>query len=232
MHPFSSNSGQDNETQALLAGPGNWLPQLGSGDGAEFFFYTHDLQRVLRYLSESAWAVCKVRAEDWLNKSLHPIFTDHQWNQTLVRPDSELEPGRVHRLKVEVLDFAGNRVKLEVWRRLILQNEIPIGVVGMARQFPPSRLSQFSPSESLLGKANPTEIRRRMATLTSREFQVIELVVQGELNKSIAKKLDIAMRTVEARRSKAMAKLEAQRLTDLIRYWILVNESADGGLET
>jgi DNA-binding CsgD family transcriptional regulator len=229
MQPFSSNSGQDNETQAMLAGPGNWLPLLGSGDGAEFFFYAHDLQWVLRYLSESAWAVCKIRAEDWLNKSLHPIFTDHQWNQTLVRPDSELEPGRVHRWKVEVLDFAGSPIKLEVWRRLILQNEKPIGVVGMARQFPPS---QFSHSESLLGKASPAEIRRRMATLTSREFQVIELVVQGELNKSIAKKLDIAMRTVEARRSKAMTKLGTQRLTDLIRYWILVNEFADGGSET
>ncbi len=53
-----------------------------------------------------------------------------------------------------------------------------------------------------------------------------------ELNKSIVKKLDIAMRTVEARRSKAMSKLGCLRLSDLIRFWILAEETLQPLVET
>lgn len=230
MNLLNSQSENRSDFHSLLTQAGNWLPLLACGEGAEMFFFTLDLNRKLRYLSESAWSIGRIRSDQWMHQSLQSFLTDHSWNSSMANPDSELEPGKVHRMKIEVWDFEGSRVKLETWLKLILWQDEPIGIVGMAR-----RLHDPIPTESTESTkrtVDPLEIRRRMETLTDREMQVVELVVQGELNKSIAKKLDIAMRTVEARRSKAMSKLGCLRLSDLIRFWILAEETLQPLVET
>ena len=60
-------------------------------------------------------------------------------------------------------------------------------------------------------------IEQLIATLTPREREVMDMVIEGETNKSIARKLDISDKTVEAHRAKVMDKLEATSLADLIR---------------
>lgn len=52
--------------------------------------------------------------------------------------------------------------------------------------------------------------------LTSREHEVLQLVVRGETNRSIARKLGISEKTVEKHRSSMMAKLEVHNIADLI----------------
>lgn len=227
MNRLNSQSVNRIDYDSLLTQAGNWLPLLACGEGAELFFFTLDLDRKLRYLSESAWSIGRIRSDQWMHQSLQSFLTDHSWNASMANPDSDLEPGKVHRMKIEVWDFERSRVKLETWRKLILWQDEPIGIVGMARRF-----HDPIPSESVNGTIDPLKIRRQLETLTDREIQVVELVVQGELNKSIAKKLDIAMRTVEARRSKAMAKLGCLRLSDLIRFWILAKETPQSLVET
>ena len=54
-------------------------------------------------------------------------------------------------------------------------------------------------------------------SITKREEQVLDLVVQGIPNKCIASKLDVSQRTIESRRQKIYQKMNAKRLTDLIR---------------
>ncbi len=74
------------------------------------------------------------------------------------------------------------------------------------------------------GKAlKKAEIQERLERLTRREHQVIEQVVKGERNKSIAKKLSITQSTVEAHRARAMEKLEAKSLSELMRIMISIN---------
>lgn len=62
-----------------------------------------------------------------------------------------------------------------------------------------------------------TELRQRFGLLTPRERQVISLVVSGMLNKQIAGQLGTAENTVKVHRSRAMEKMRAQSLADLVR---------------
>lgn len=57
----------------------------------------------------------------------------------------------------------------------------------------------------------------RLARLTPREREVLELVVNGRHNREIAAELGISPRTVEVYKSRVMDKLQVDRLPDLIR---------------
>jgi RNA polymerase sigma factor (sigma-70 family) len=61
------------------------------------------------------------------------------------------------------------------------------------------------------------KIEARLACLTPRERQVLDLVVGGYINKEIAVHLGIQPRTVEVHRQQAMKKLGAQSSVDLVR---------------
>ncbi len=60
-------------------------------------------------------------------------------------------------------------------------------------------------------------IAERLARLTARERQVLDLVVAGQLNKEIAMQLDISQRTVEIHRHKVMQKMNTDSIVDLAR---------------
>jgi len=73
------------------------------------------------------------------------------------------------------------------------------------------------------------EIQDLADTLTPRERQVMDMIVEGNTNKQIAHALDISDKTVEAHRAKVMEKLEASSLADLIRKSLIINtEQASG----
>jgi two-component system, LuxR family, response regulator FixJ len=58
---------------------------------------------------------------------------------------------------------------------------------------------------------------QRLALLTDRERQVLDLIVAGKANKVIAYELSISPRTVEIHRSRVMEKMGAGNLADLVR---------------
>lgn len=60
-------------------------------------------------------------------------------------------------------------------------------------------------------------LRTRWNSLTPRERDVIELVVSGLLNKQVGLKLGISEITVKAHRGRAMQKMEADSLADMVR---------------
>jgi FixJ family two-component response regulator len=65
--------------------------------------------------------------------------------------------------------------------------------------------------------AESGDARERLAALTLREREILELVVAGLLNKQIALRLGIAERTVKLHRAHAMEKLGARTTADLVR---------------
>jgi RNA polymerase sigma factor (sigma-70 family) len=60
-------------------------------------------------------------------------------------------------------------------------------------------------------------VQQRFDSLTSREQEVISLVASGMLNKQIADQLGTAESTVKVQRSRAMEKMQAESLVDLVR---------------
>jgi FixJ family two-component response regulator len=65
------------------------------------------------------------------------------------------------------------------------------------------------------------QIRARIAALTPRERQVLDLVTQGKSNKVIAGDLGASPRTVEIHRSHLMEKMGATSLAQLVRMTII-----------
>jgi FixJ family two-component response regulator len=72
-------------------------------------------------------------------------------------------------------------------------------------------------SFALTQNAEMQELRDRYASLTSRERQVMALVVSGLLNKQVGGELGISEITVKAHRGQVMQKMKANSLADLVR---------------
>jgi len=60
-------------------------------------------------------------------------------------------------------------------------------------------------------------LRERLATLTPREREVMQLVISGLLNKQIASEFGASERTVKIHRGQVMRKMGAKSLPDLVR---------------
>jgi FixJ family two-component response regulator len=62
-----------------------------------------------------------------------------------------------------------------------------------------------------------TGLQQRFDSLTSREREVISMVAAGKLNKQIADQLGTAENTIKVHRSRAMEKMHAESVADLVR---------------
>lgn len=63
--------------------------------------------------------------------------------------------------------------------------------------------------------ASQDSVKHRMASLTTRERQIMELVLAGKYNKVIADELNISMRTVEVHRANLFEKMQVKTAVEL-----------------
>lgn len=66
------------------------------------------------------------------------------------------------------------------------------------------------------------DMAERIAQLTPREHEIISMASQGLINRDIAERLGVAVRTVKLHRQRAMEKLDIHGMADLIRLDPLV----------
>ena len=71
-------------------------------------------------------------------------------------------------------------------------------------------------------------LRAAYASLTPRERDVLRMVVAGRLNKQVAADLGISEITVKAHRGRAMRKMKARSLPDLVKMAALLEIAPDG----
>ncbi|TPO11812.1 response regulator FixJ [Mesorhizobium sp. B1-1-5] len=76
-------------------------------------------------------------------------------------------------------------------------------------------------SEPIATHPLSTEIRKNLATLSERERQVLDGLVSGLPNKTIAYDLGISPRTVEIHRANVMSKMGAGSLSHLVRMALI-----------
>ncbi len=66
-------------------------------------------------------------------------------------------------------------------------------------------------------KSDNSILVERYSSLTTREREIMERVVDGKLNKQIAYELGISMKTVELHRAHVMQKMQVKSLADLVK---------------
>jgi PAS domain S-box-containing protein len=66
----------------------------------------------------------------------------------------------------------------------------------------------------------------QLQSLTDRERDVMRLVVAGDANKLIARKLDLSVKTIEKHRSSLMKKLRVRSVPELVRLALLAYEGS------
>jgi FixJ family two-component response regulator len=78
-------------------------------------------------------------------------------------------------------------------------------------------------------RADLEQIRERLASLTCREHEVFLHVMSGQLNKQIAARLGVGLKTIKAHRARAMQKMQTKTVSDLVRVGLKAGiAEADG----
>ncbi len=70
-----------------------------------------------------------------------------------------------------------------------------------------------------------------LQTLTPREHEVLERIVNGKANKRVASELSISTRTVETHRVHIMQKLKVDSLAHVVRLWFSAQQAGAGVAE-
>ena len=73
-------------------------------------------------------------------------------------------------------------------------------------------------SDALLDQFLESKPNGLASSLTHREREVVQQVAEGRINKEIAQRLNISVKTVETHRASAMRKLKLRTTADLVRY--------------
>ncbi len=79
-----------------------------------------------------------------------------------------------------------------------------------------SALTSSVPLQAVAGVSD--EMALRLASLSRRERQVLAGLVEGQTNKEIARQFDLSPRTVEVYRAKLMTKMQANNISELVRF--------------
>jgi two-component system response regulator FixJ len=77
-------------------------------------------------------------------------------------------------------------------------------------------------------KKHKDEILARLARLTPRERQVMELVIAGKPNKQIAHELSVSEKTVEVHRKRLMKKAQVTSAVELVRVALSARDPQEG----
>ncbi len=108
---------------------------------------------------------------------------------------------------------------------LTAHGDVPMAVEAMRKgarhflekPFSDQRILEVIDDALASSAAAADPVAERIAALTLRERQMLDRVVAGKLNKTIADELDISIKTVELHRARMMDKMQTKSLAELIR---------------
>ena len=65
-------------------------------------------------------------------------------------------------------------------------------------------------------------VRKRLALLTDKERQVLDLMLQGKTNQWIARRLRVSLRTIESRRHQVFKKMKTDSIAQLVKSVVIL----------
>ena len=212
---------EQSSANSVLTQPNLFMPALAEVVQDEMAFFCHDMNGRFTYLSKSAENVMNHDPQELLNRPFCDVVTDDPCNDHIRSCDwrRSIESSSTSYV-CEMINPNGDRRKLKYWRVPVLHNGIPIGLAGII-----CRLRDQAFLDSNSGKTDElTEsgLLASLETLTPVESEVVDMVVNGQMNKEIAAVLNVAVRTIESRRSRAMAKLNTKNLSELVQLWVRI----------
>jgi FixJ family two-component response regulator len=71
------------------------------------------------------------------------------------------------------------------------------------------------------------EAANRLKKLSSRERQVLDCIVAGSSNKTMARELEISVKTIETHRANLMSKMKAGSISELVRIALLAERGTE-----
>src|ERR1017187_4414324 len=95
---------------------------------------------------------------------------------------------------------------------------VAIREVQKGNPFFSASISRRLPDQKASAKGGA--LRKKVARLSSRELEVLQLIAEGKANKETAAELGISIKTVEKHRQNLMAKLNIHEISGLTRYAI------------
>ncbi len=198
-----------------LTQPSQFMPTLVEAIQDELAFYSHDINGKTTYLSKSSVQVLNHSSDRRLEHPFWDFLTDDPCNDSIRSQKATTESTSVMGRICEIFDSEGNRLKLKYWQVPIVHDGMIIGQSGIIR-----RLNDDSNDGESLGTKEQEELMAKVGMLTEVELNVIDMVVDGRMNKEMAAILNVAVRTIESRRSRAMAKLKTKTISELVQVWV------------
>jgi DNA-binding CsgD family transcriptional regulator len=216
----------DSSILRILTQPAQFLLPFVERISAPYVLYSRDTGGQFVYLSNSAEAVLDQSLAELRRHSILPYLTNTPHNSKFrVRwscGSGSDGPSFGH---FDIIGREGTVHRIEFSEVDVVHNGAVIGFSGLMRRAEigdiPTNMPDVLDEDSLL---------KRVATLSDVERQVVELVVDGNINKKMAKILDVAVRTVESRRARAMAKMQAASLSHLVQMWLQFRRIQSSGL--
>ena len=200
----------------FLTQPSQFMPILVDAIQDELAFYSHDFDGNTTFLSKSAKFVLSHSPEQRLDRPFWDFLTDDPCNDPIRSWKDSAETNAVVGRVCEIFDSEGNRLKLKFWQVPIVHEGVTIGQSGIFR-----RLNDANDGESM-GEKEQAELMANVGLLTEVELLVIDMVVDGRMNKEMAIVLNVAVRTIESRRARAMSKLKTKTISELVQAWVRV----------
>ncbi len=199
-----------------LARPEIFLPFLARNVTDSVVFFSRAIDGEFLFVSEACEAALGRTSQTLIGGTLEPYLTASDCNEEYRRKhDDRYESANAIKSRCEIYLQTGETLSLEEWQIPFIQSGVCYGTTGILYK-EPAKVHHVS--------TDAAAVRSRVDSLSAVERQVVEMVVDGNMNKEIAYKLGVALRTIESRRARAMSKLKLNSLPSLVQLWVQVRE--------
>ena len=207
---------------AVIDDPQQFLPQLYKAFGGDWIVFTLTMDGQIRYISDAAKSILRREPGSMIGKFFVDFLSDSMRNDEIRKLCwRDVPPGTPLRCNCEVLDGNGTPRPLHMYNVVLGEPGQPLGLAGLAL------IDHLNAAAGVDLESPETQRILKLADrLTDAERAVVELVVDGHMNKSMARLLGVAVRTIEARRARAMSKLMVRSLSELVQVWMIVRSAS------